>query len=196
MNKFFLYRFFILFLCVFQYNYAQNTFYLGSGAISSFGSTILTDRDTDQNNNVNNLFDFSVYYGNEFIINSYLKIISEIFYLNNNLTLATNGNKVFELHQNIGFSLKPAYYINRHTVFISSGILAVYVFDKDELLGNQLDRFDEAYFWGLGYGLDIANNIFMNLEFITSKFESISHWTNYTLESFSVLQVKFCYKIN
>jgi len=195
MRNFFLYR--LCILCVFlcQYNYAQNTFYLGAGAISSFGNIVLTDGYSGKQSTVNNPFDFSLYYGNEFLINSYLKISSEIFYLNNNLTLATNGNNVFELHQNIGFSLKPAYYINKHTFFISSGMLAVYVFDKDELLGNQLDRFDQAYFFGFGYGFDVTNNIFMNFEYVKAKFESISHWTDYTLESFSVLQVKLCYKI-
>tara|TARA_B100001250_G_C19371156_1_gene602019 strand:- start:66 stop:608 length:543 start_codon:yes stop_codon:yes gene_type:complete len=176
-----------------QNTQAQNTFYLGAGSISSFGNTVLTNNNLERN--VNNLFDFGLYYGNEFLINSYLKINSEIFYLNNNLTLATNGNNVFELHQNIGFSLKPAYYINKHTFFISSGILAVYVFDKDELLGNQLDRFDEAYFFGFGYGFDITNNIFINFEYIKAKFESISHWTDYTLKSFSVMQVKLYYNI-
>ena len=174
-----------------QDNYAQNNFYLGIGSISSFASTTSNSVDVK----VKNINDFGVYYGNEFVINNYVKIGSEIFYLNNNLTLATNGDKVFELHQNIGFGIKPSFYINRHAFFISSGILAVYVFDKDEVLGNQLDRFDEAYFIGGGYSFNITNSIVLNCEFITANFESISHFTPSTLESFSVLQLKLYYKV-
>jgi len=180
-----------MFFVFLQDNYAQNNFYLGFGSISSFASVT----SNSINFQASNLTDFGLYYGNEFLVNDYFKISSEIFYLNNNLTLATNGDKVFELHQNIGFGLKPAFYAGKHTICLSSGILAVYVFDKDEILGDQLDRFDEAYFIGFGYGFDVTNNIVLNCEFITAKFESISHYTDYTLESFSVLQLKLYYKL-
>jgi len=171
--------------------FGQNNFYLGLGLISSFVNT-------EENNNqykTRNPLDFSLYYGNDLIINGYLKTIVEVFYLNNRVTLARNGSKRFELHQNIGFGLKPGLYYKKHSIHLSAGMLAVYLFDKDEEFGNQLDYFDESYFYGIEYNYDITQKVSFNLGFLFSKFEFRSNWTNHSLTDFSVLQYKIYYKL-
>lgn len=169
----------------------QNNLYLGAGSISSFAKTI----DNNSTFTSNNLLDFGVYYGNTIIINDYLETCLEVFYLNNRVVLAEHGNKKFELHQNIGFAIKPGFYYLNHSFYLSAGVLAVYVFDKDQELGNQLDYFDESYFYGLDYRYDITQKISCNLGFLFSSFESISHFTNHTLIDFSVLQFTIHYKL-
>lgn len=169
----------------------QNNFYLGAGIISSFANTV------DNNNQYtsNNISDIGLYYGNDLIINDYLETVIEVFYLNNRVVLAKNGNKKFELHQNIGFGLKPGFYYKKHSVHLSTGVLGVYVFDKDEDLGNQYDHFDESYFYGLEYNYDITQNFSCNLGFLFSNFESVSHFTDQSLRNFSVLQITIHYKL-
>ena len=159
--------------------------------ISSFANT------TDNSNQYrsNNISDFGLYYGNNLIINNYLETVVEVFYLNNRVILARDGNKRFELHQNIGFGVKPGIYYEKHSIHLSIGMLAVYVFDKDEEFGNQLDHFDESYFSGIEYNYDITQKVSCNLGFLFAKFESISHWTNHTLTDFSVLQCLVQYKL-
>ena len=171
--------------------FTQNNFYLGFGSVSSFSNTIKNHEEYKSKN----ITDFGLYYGNKFLINNYFKIVSEIFYLNNNIVLARNENKRFELHQNIGLGIKPGLYLGKHSVYLTTGILAVYVFDKDEVLGNQIDRFDEAYFYGLEYNYDITQKITFALGLLHSEFESISHFTEHTLKSFSVLQLTLHYNL-
>ena len=171
--------------------FGQNNFYLGLGLISSFVNT-------EENNNqskTSNPLDFGLYYGNNLIINDYLKTIVEVFYLNNKVTLARNGNKRFELHQNIGFGLKPGLYYKKHSIHLSAGMLAVYLFDKDEEFGNQLDYFDESYFYGIEYNYALTQKVACNLGFLFSNFEFKSNWTNRTLTGFSILQFAIHYKL-
>ena len=172
----------------------QHNFYLGFGMISSFANT--TDNTHTTQSTSNNISDFGLYYGNNIIINDYLETTLEVFYLNNRVVLAKNElSEKFELHQNIGFAFKPGAYYGKHSIHLNTGILAVYVFDKNEQFGNQLDRFDESFFYGLEYNYDITKKVSWNLGFFFSKFESISHWTNHTLTSFSVLQCSLYYKL-
>ena len=152
--------------------------------ISSFANTV------DNNNQYtsNNISDFGLYYGNDLIINDYLETVVEVFYLNNRVVLAKNGNKKFELHQNIGFGLKPGIYYKKHSINLSAGMLAVYVFDKDVEFGNQLDYFDESYFYGIEYSYDITQKTSCNLGLLYSDFDKASNWTNHTLTDFTVLK--------
>jgi len=128
----------LLILCVPLIGFGQNNFYLGVGMISTFANT----EDNNNQYTSNNISDFGLYYGNDLIINNYVEAVVEVFYLNNRVILAKNGNKKFELHQNIGFAFKPGVYYKKHSVHLSAGVLGVYVFDKDEELGNQHDHFD------------------------------------------------------
>ena len=180
-----------LLLCLPTIGFGQNNFYLGVGMISSFANT------TKNNNQFksNNMSDFGLYYGNDLIINDYLETVVEVFYLNNRVVLAESGNKKFELHQNIGFGLKPGFYYKNHSIHLSVGMLAVYVFDKDVKLGNQFDHFDESYFYGIEYNYDFTQEVSCNFGFLFTEFESISHWTDYTLTGFSVLQFTIQYKL-
>jgi len=170
---------------------AQNHFYLGLGTVSSFGNTISEDVKYKSKN----LLDFSLFCGNEFTINDYIKTSLEVFYLNNRLVLAREENKRFELHQNIGISLKPGLYYKRHTIYFNIGLTAVYVFDKDEIQGNQYDHFDDSFFYGFDYNYSITEKIAMNLGFTHAKFESISHFTNHTLKNFSNLMLSLNYNL-
>ena len=181
----------LLLICMPLILFGQNNFYLGTGIISSFANTV------DNNNQYtsNNITDYGLYYGNDLIINDYLETGIEVFYLNNRVVLAKNGNKKFELHQNIGFGLKPGFYYKKHSVHLSLGMLAVYLFDKDEEFGNQLDYFDESYFYGIEYNYDITQKTACNLGVLFSKFDFSSNWTNHTIKNFFVLQCKIYYKL-
>jgi len=188
----FIFSFFLLvFFSLPTITSAQNHFYLGLGTVSSFGNTISEDKQHKSKN----LLDFSLFCGNEFRINDYIKTSLEVFYLNNRLVLAREENKRFELHQNIGISLKPGLYFKRHTIYFNIGLTAVYVFDKDEIQGNQYDHFDDSFFYGFDYNYSITEKIAMNLGFTHSKFESISHFTNHTLKNFSNLMLTLNYNL-
>ena len=188
----FIFSFFLLvFFSLPTITSAQNHFYLGLGTVSSFGNTISEDVKYKSKN----LLDFSLFCGNEFTINDYIKTSLEVFYLNNRLVLAREENKRFELHQNIGISLKPGLYYKRHTIYFNIGLTAVYVFDKDEIQGNQYDHFDDSFFYGFDYNYSITEKIAMNLGFTHAKFESISHFTNHTLKNFSNLMLSLNYNL-
>jgi hypothetical protein len=168
------------------FGFGQNSFYLGGGMISSFANS--TNNKTNKDSKSSNLLDFGLYYGNNLKINNYLETVIEVFYLNNRVVLAQNGNKRFELHQNIGFGLKPGFYYKKHSIHLSTGIIAVYLFDKDEVFGNQIDYFDESFFYGIDYNYDFTKSVSCNLGVIFSKFEKISQWTIHTLKDFSIVQ--------
>ena len=170
---------------------SQSSFYIGTGLISSFANTVYDD----QKYTSKNMLDFGLYYGNNLIINDFIETVLEVFYLNNRLVLSRDGDKRFELHQNIGFGIKPGVYYKKHSLHINSGMLAVYVFDKDENLGNQLDYFDDSYFYGIDYNYDITQIISCNISFLSTNYESVSHWTDYVLKDFSVLQLTIQYKL-
>ena len=100
------------------------------------------------------------------------------------------------MHQNIGFALKPGYVFNKHGFHLGLGVLAVYVFDKDIVFGNQLDRFDDAYFYGLEYNYMLSENLVLGLGYLRAKFESISHYTDYKLNAFSIFSIVLNYHID
>ena len=103
-------------------------------------------------------------------------------------------NTKFELHQNIGFGIKPGFYSGKHSVHLSAGILGVYVFDQNNS-GNQFDHFDESYYYGMDYNYDLSNKLSCNFGVILSEFYSRSHFGSAELEEFAVLQFTLHYKI-
>ena len=181
----------LILLCLPMIGFGQNDFYLGVGMISSFANTSTNNKQFKSNNKS----DLGLYYGNNIKINNYFKTTIEVFYLNNKVILAKEGNKKFELHQNLGFGIKPGIYIKKHSISLSGGVLAVYLFDKDVQLGNQLDYFDESFFYGLEYKYDITHKISCNLGLLYTDFEKDSNWTNHTLTNFTVLQLTLHYII-
>ena len=181
----------LLFLLLSITAIGQNSAYIGVGTINTFANTT-SFNEQFSNNNLN---DIGLYYGNDFIINEYLKTTIQVSYLNNRVVLAQKGSNKFELHQNIGFAIKPGFYFINHSFLLKAGMFGVYLFDKDTERGNQLDRFDESYFYGFEYNYAFTKKVTGSLGFIFSKFESISNWTDHTLNNFSILHLSVYYKL-
>ena len=120
--------------------------------------------------------------------------VFEVFYLNQQVVLHQNRTSKFELHQNIGFGIKPGFYSGRHSVHFSGGILGVYVFDQHSS-GSQFDHFDESFYYGLDYNYDITKNISCNFGVLISDFPSESHFSNFQLTDFAVLQLALHYNL-
>ena len=84
---------------------------------------------------------------------------------------------------------------NNHRVFLSTGITAVYAFDKDEEFGNQYDRFDQAIFLGGAYDYRSNKSLSAHLSYVQAKFNSISHYTPNELKQFSVVSIGLNYHL-
>ena len=179
---------FYLFLTTFLVSSQQN-FYLGFGSVSTVAQLKKNSNYSEKNN-----IDYGLYYGNNIkISNSFLTTI-EVFYLNQRVVLNKTRSSRFELHQNIGFGIKPGFYSGRHSIHLSSGILGVYVFDKNNE-GNQFDHFDEAYYYGMDYNYDFTNKLSCNLSVILTDFYSLAHFSNTALEEYAVFQLSLHYNL-
>jgi opacity protein-like surface antigen len=170
----------------------SHDFYLSVGNLSSFATTISAEEEYKSQN----LIDFGVYCGNKFYFNERGVVCLEFFYLNNQVVLARNDDRRFELHQNIGASVKPGVILGRHSFYSSCGITAVYVFDKDEVLGNQYDRFDQSMTFGVSYEYELTSSISMSLGCVYSKFHSISHFTSHTLIDFTMISTSIVFSVD
>ncbi len=168
---------------------SQSNFYIGAGSIS----TIAKIKNQNSNYEKENL-DFGLYYGNNILISDKLITTIEVFYLNQEVILNRSRSSKFELHQNIGFGLKPGFFYGKHSWHFSGGILGVYVYDKNNQ-GNQFDHFDESFYYGLDYNYDLSNKLSLNLGMIISNFQSISIFSERELEEFTVFQMAMHYKI-
>ena len=78
----------LILLCLPLIGFGQNDFYLGVGMISSFANTSTNNKQFKSNNKS----DLGLYYGNNIKINNYFKTTIEVFYLNNKVILAKEGN--------------------------------------------------------------------------------------------------------
>ena len=162
------------------------SFHFGLAGISSFTTSTVNNHETSSINPLG----FGVYVGNLFKIKEQFILDLEFFYLDNKVEIGRKDNYRFELHQNIGFNLKPGIVIKNHTLFIQAGLSAVYVFDKNENTENDvIDRFDDAIFYGLSYDYRIHKNVSVQVGYLHAKFNSISHWTDHELNKFSVLSL-------
>ena len=166
-------------------SYCQNSFYIGLGTIASFAKTDFTTHNFLSKKNVG----FSLTYGNTIKISDLIKIGLELHYHDNKFVLSRKDQSRFELHQNVGLSIRPGINIEKHSVSLIHGITGVYVFDKNENTGNQLDRYDEAWMWGTEYSYKPNNKIILNVSYIFSNFESLSLYTGDKLISFSTLEL-------
>ena len=180
----------LLILCVIPlFSWTQNNFYLGIGSIKTIANLTESSHATQQENR-----DFGLYYGNNIKLSKNFMTVLEVFYLNQKVVLNKTRISKFELHQNIGFGIKPGFYSGKHSVHLSTGILGIYVFDQNSE-GGQFDHFDESYYVGLDYNYDLTNNLSCNFGILLSDFTSISPFSNSELESFSVLQLTLHYNI-
>ena len=136
---------FIIFILFANFIFAQQNFYLGFGSISTFAQ-LKNNNDSRERENR----DYGIYYGNNIKITNNILTTMEVFYLNQKVVLNKTRSSKFELHQNVGFGIKPGFYSGRHSVHLSAGILGVYVFDQNDN-GNQFDHFDESYYYGMDY---------------------------------------------
>ena len=180
-----LFLFFVPFIVL-----SQNDFYLGFGSITTFAQLVDQGSDYEKDN-----MDFGLYYGNNFKITDKFMTTLEVFYLNQKVVLARTRSSKFELHQNVGFGIKPGFYSGKHSVHLSAGILGVYVFDQSTEGGGQFDHFDESYYYGMDYNYDLTDKISCNLGVILSDFKSISYFTTRELEEFAVFQLTLHYNL-
>ena len=171
------------------FSFSQNDFYLGFGSISTFAKLKESDSYHEKEN-----VDYGLYYGNNLIFTEKFMTTLEVFYLNQKVVLNRNRSAKFELHQNIGFGIKPGFYSGKHSVHLSLGILGVYVFDVNNE-GNQFDHFDESYYYGMDYNYDLSDRLSCNFGVILSDFYSRSHFTNSELEEFAVFQLTMHYNL-
>ena len=107
--------------------------------------------------------------------------------------MGSDGDERFELHQNLGFKLKPGFFLKKHAFFLSGGMLAVYAFDKNEVSGYQIDRFDESYFYGFEYNYFFSETISLNLGLLQTKYELNSFYTEYSLRKFTTFHLSLHY---
>ena len=167
-------------------------FYVDISSISTIGSV-------DSENislTPKNLLSAGITCGNEFRSEKNFVLALEFYYYNNKLVIAEEGDDRFELHQCLGANIKPGFNYGKHTSFLISGINAVYLFDKNENTGHQIDRFDDSIFWGIEQNYQINQNFKATISYIYSKFERISFYTTSTLKNFQIIKLGLGYTIN
>jgi len=172
-------------------SYCQNSFYIGVGTIASFAKTDFTTHYFLSKTNVG----FSLTYGNTLRISDLIKLGLELHYHDNKFVLSRKDQSRFELHQNVGLSIRPGINFRKNSISLIHGITGVYVFDKNETTGNQIDRYDEAWIWGSEYSYKPNHKITLNIAYIVSNFESLSLYTGNKLISFSILELGIKYNI-
>ena len=132
---------------------------------------------------------FGITCGNEFTLRGPLRLALEFYYYDNKLVVAEEGDDRFELHQCLGANLKPGLSYGTFKTFAIAGINAVYLFDKNERSGSQVDRFDESLFWGVEQQCQVTKNLRVSLGVIHSKFERSSFYTSSTLKQFRIFKI-------
>lgn len=194
-------RSFLLTLIVFGFSLSQiysqeendiQSFHIGCAGIS----TTAFSTSEGQSCKSSNPLDFGFFCGNEFEISESFIFDLEFFYLNNRTEITRVDDQIFELNQNIGVLLKPGYRLSNHKLFIDLGMSAVYVFDKIDGTGNVIDRYDQAIMYGAGYDYSFSPNFSFQLTYLQANFHSISHWTNYELDSFSTISLAAIYHLD
>ena len=152
-----------------------------------------------ENNEVINQqnYNYSIYIGNEININKKVSIFIDIGYQNNKSVLKEleDYDTRFELHQTISMLLKPSVrYINSSFAPII-GVSGVYVFDKKEYTGEQIDRFDEGYLLGINFNQNLTQKISINFSMIYNMFNSVSHYTNTELKNYTTTSIGIQYNL-
>ena len=169
----------------------KNSFYVEVHSVSTIGNV-----EGGSTTSPYNVLNAGVTFGNEFNLSEYFCLGLEFYYYNNKLVLASEGANRFELHQCLGGNLKPGIRYGKHSSFLISGINAVYLFDKNEMTGNQIDRFDDSIFWGLEQKHQLTPNMSVSLAFIHSAFERQSFYTSSKLNAFSIVKCGLSYSVH
>ena len=169
----------------------KNSFYLEVHSVSTIGRV-----DGGSRTALYNLLNAGITFGNEFNLSEHLYLGLEFYYYNNKLVLASEGANRFELHQCLGGNLKPGIRYGRHSSFLILGINGVYLFDKNEMTGNQIDQFDDSIFWGLQQKHQLTQNMSVSMAFIHSAFERKSFYTSSKLTTFSIIKCGLSYSVH
>ena len=168
------------------------SFHIGCAGISTIAFSSFENQPYTSSNPI----DIGFFCGNEFEISDSFIFDLEFFYLNNRTEISRVDDKIFELHQNIGILLKPGFRKSNHKLFVDLGLSAVYVFDKIDGTGNVIDRFDQAILCGASYDYSFSPKFSTQLTYLQANFHSISHWTNYELDGFSIISLAAIYHLD
>ena len=187
-------RLIIIFLFLFLSNkiFSQINYYVGLDVLSTTSQVL-------ENGNKNNKTDinYSTYIGNEISLNNKVSVLIDIVYQNNKNVLKkiNNLNTRFELHQTISLLIKPNYCFNKISIGPILGVSGIYLFDKKEDTGQQIDRFDEGYLFGLNFNTSLTPKTALNLALINTIFESVSHYTSTRLNNYKTITIGLQYNL-
>lgn len=183
------------FICfVFCYNaFGQINYYIGVNVLNTQAKVLVSDQQEIKSNPS----DFGVYIGNEVPIYQSIQLGVDIFYQNNNTVLneVADDETRFEFHQNIGIKISPAYRFQKNIFGLNLGVTGMYVFDKKEATGNQVDRYDEAYIYGLFYNRSFHQKWSLNLSMLKASFDSRSHYTNAEMRGYTTFSLGLQYNL-
>lgn len=187
-------RFILIFSILFLYNnlFSQINYFVGYDLLSTNSKIVENNEVINQQN-----YNYSIYIGNEININKKVSIFIDVGYQNNKSVLKEleEYDTRFELHQTISMLLKPSVkYINSSFAPII-GVSGVYVFDKKEYTGEQIDRFDEGYLLGINFNQNLTQKISINFSMIYNMFNSVSHYTNTELKNYTTTSVGIQYNL-
>lgn len=182
-------------ICIlsFHYSFAQINFYIGADLLSTKVKAVSDEKELDSYNPI----DFNLYIGNELNLNQSFSLGIDVFYQNNKTVISQLelDDTRFEFHQNIGLRLKPSFRFKSNSLALIAGVSGMYVFDKKELTGNQIDRYDEAYIYGIEYNKAIHSDWSVNCVLQGAKFHSTSHYTSTQMLAFSTLTIGLQYNL-
>ena len=190
MNRFIL-MLFLLFLC--NDLFSQINYYVGFDLLSTTSKVVENDKENHENN-----INYSIYIGNEINVNNKVSVFIDIVYQNNKNILKEleELDTRFELHQTISMLLKPSFKFKNSTIGPIFGVSGVYVFDKKEDTGEQIDRFDEGYLFGVNLNQNLTSKVSVNFSLINNIFESVSHYTHTKLINYTTMTIGIQYNLH
>ena len=69
------------------------------------------------------------------------------------------------------------------------------MFDKKEDTGEQIDRFDEGYLFGVNLNQNLTSKVSVNFSLLYNFFESISHYTQTELVNYTTMTIGIQYNL-
>tara|TARA_B100000497_G_scaffold37682_1_gene44237 strand:- start:381 stop:971 length:591 start_codon:yes stop_codon:yes gene_type:complete len=189
-----MYRVVVIIFLLFYSNIliGQINYYVGFDLLSTNSKVIENNNENNQNS-----INFSTYIGNEINLNNKFKVFIDVVYQNNKniLKQLEDQDTRFELHQTISLLLKPSFKFNNNTIGPIIGVSGVYVFDKKEDTGEQIDRFDEGYLFGVNLNKNLTSKVSVNFSLLYNIFESISHYTHTELVNYTTMTIGVQYNL-
>lgn len=188
-------RFLTIFICFIIYHntFGQINYYIGANLLNTRANVLVNNNQEIKSNPL----DFGIYIGNELQVYKNIQLGIDVFYQNNNTILneIAEEKRRFEFHQNIGIKISPAYRLKKNTLGLNLGVTGMYIFDKKEATGNQIDRYDEAYIYGLFFNRSFHPKWSFNLSILKAKFDSSSHYTNAEMKGYNTFSLGLQYNL-